>query len=106
MSPREPEWWLWLAMVLLSVGLAALVWVWWLHGSGNRRLLTREVAVYYALIGLLRCWWDLGQGLALAALGVLLWRLARRLPGRPLDDRAVMGRSRAGGDDDDEEDDD
>jgi hypothetical protein len=108
MSPREPEWWLALALATATLALGAFIWVWWVHGAASRRGLTRELAVYWVLLGLARAWWDLASGLVLVALGIGLWHLVPRLPGRHLDDRAVMGKGAAGradGADDDDDDD-
>lgn len=94
-----------LATVVAVLATLAFVLVWWVHGVRSRRALTREVAAWWCVVGVVRCWWDLASGLSLVALGIGLWRAARRVPGRPLDDRAPVGRwdGADDGDDDDEE---
>ena len=103
---RGALYWLSTAIVWLGTALLVLIVCWWVHGERNVRRLTREVGGWLAILGGLRCWWDLAQGAGLIVFGALLWRLAGRFSARHLDDTPVMGRSAAGSgdaDDDDEE---
>jgi hypothetical protein len=98
----DPGYWLATAVFWLVTLLVVLVACWAVHGIGSRRVLTREIACWLWIVGLVRAGWDLLQALGLLAFGALLWRVAERFRQRHLDDLPVMGRSRAGGSDDDE----
>ena len=100
----EPGYWLATVVLWLLAALLVLVACWWVHGSGNRRRLTREVGGWLAIVGLARLWWDLVQGLGLLVVGAALWRLADRFRQRHLDDLPVMGKSAVGGGDEDDDD--
>ena len=47
-----------------------LVWVWWVHGKGGPRVMTRELAVYVGIYGLVGLFVSVAWGLALVAAGL------------------------------------